>query len=219
MNQQKMNRLESDIAIIKEAIRANNGFIRQFLSGKNLSGFFIVFGAVTAALGIMWHLALSIHGSFGAMSVGLKIALIVITTAASAALAVLKTVSIARAARKIDRNYSWYGMFQKLSDHPLSIAQGLVVLMSICCAIFAGRQGESAIVVGIITGGFAVVFLLYAVAFLLTEYLPISIGLFLVTILAVAIPALAPLLLFAGGIGGVFIICGLMLRFSSIGDW
>ena len=218
MDRQEMNRLESDIAIIKEAIRANNGFISQFLSGRTLSGFFIAFGAVTAALGIMWHLALTAHGSFGEMSVGLRIALIVITIAASAALVAAKIVSIDRAARKIDRNYSWFGMFQKLSDHPLSIAQGLVVLMSICCAVFAGRQGESTIVVGIITGGFAVVFLLYAVAFLLTEYLPISIGLFLVTILAVVIPTMTPLLLFAGGMGGVFIVCGLMLRLTSIGD-
>ena len=218
MDRQEMNRLESDIAIIKEAIRANNGFIRQFLAGSTLSGFFIAFGAVTAALGLVWHLALAAHGSFSTMPVGLRIALIVITIVASAALAAAKTISIARAARMIDQNFSWFGMFQKLSDHPLSIAQGLIVLMSICCAIFAGIQGESTIVVGIVTGGLAVVFLLYAVAFLLTEYLPISIGLFLVTILAVVIPTLAPLLLFSGGMGGVFIVCGLLLRFSSIGD-
>ncbi len=218
MDQQEINRLESDIAVIKEAIRANNGFIRQFLAGSTLSGFFIAFGAVTAALGLMWHVALTAHGSFSTMPVGFRITLIMITIAASAALTAAKTISIARAARRIDRNFSWFGMFQKLSDHPLPIAQGLVVLMSICCAVISGRQGESTIVVGIVTGGFAVVFLLYAVAFLLTEYLPISIGLFLVTILAVVIPTLAPLLLLAGGMGGVFILCGLMLRFSSIGD-
>ena len=215
MDKQTVHRLESDIAIIKEAMRANNGFIKQFLSGRALSGFFIAFGAVVAFLGIMWHGALSAVGSFSALYLGIKIVLIAVTVVASVAVSVGKIIAIARTARKIDQQFHWLDMVMKLSDHPISIAQGLVVLMSIFGAIIAGRFGASTMVIGIIAGGFAVVFLLYAVAFLLSEYLLISIGLFLVTSVALLWPTASPLLLLAVGIGGVFIICGLVLLITS----
>lgn len=218
MDKQAVNKLESDIAIIKDAIRANNGFIRQFLSGRALSGFFFAFGTVLAVLGIMWHSALSAAGSFQALSIGIRIVLITVTVVASAAVSAGKVIAIDRAARKIDQQYHWLDMVMKLSNHPISIAQGLVVIMSIFSAIMAGRFGASAMVIGSIAGGLAVVFLLYAVAFLLSEYLLISIGLFLVTAVALLIPTMSSLLLLAGGIGGVFIVCALVLRLYGKGD-
>ena len=214
MDHQDMHKLESDIAIIKDAIRANNGFIRQFLSGKALGGFFIAFGAAMVAVVLMWHFMLAMYET---LTAGLTIVLIAITVAVAIAIVVGKLTSIGRVARKIDPHYSWVSMVMRLTDHPIIAAQGLVVLATIVCAITAGMRGAPTLTVGIVAAGFAVVFLLYATAFLLGEYLLVGIGLLGVAVLAVLMPTIPPLPLLAGGVGGVFILCGLIMRLAGGG--
>lgn len=74
-----MTTFEKDIAIIEEAIRANNGFIRQFLAAPRLSSFFIAFGVAGIIVPLAWHFTLIFHGSLSSIPTAITVLLIAVT--------------------------------------------------------------------------------------------------------------------------------------------
>lgn|GEM_PF-5118810 len=71
-----------------------------------------------------------------------------------------------------------------------------------------------------LAGGIATAFMLYAVAFLLTEYTFMSLWLYLFVAVVVLFPDISPLLMTAVGFGGGFSVYGLwcMSRIGRIGS-
>jgi hypothetical protein len=204
-----MNSLEQDLAIIKDAIRANNGFIRQFLAAPKISSFFIAFGIAGVVLPLVWHFTLAFHGSFASLPALTSILLIVATAGVLVGLTVWKIKAISRAIHTVDPKASWASMVEELAKLPIFIAQGLLMLLTIAIAVIAGIQQTAHLIPAIAAGGIATVYLLYLVVFLLTEYMPITVWLYLFLVATLIAPHIPPLIMTAIGFGVGFILFGI----------
>ncbi|POR00261.1 hypothetical protein AU468_09805 [Alkalispirochaeta sphaeroplastigenens] len=207
--QKDLNRLEADIAVIKEAIRANNGFIRHVLAAQALGRFMLAFGVGCIFVSLAWYIALERYGALNAVPLVTTVVLAGFSVAVLVVLGLWKTASITRAARNLDSRYSWHEVVGDLTGHPILFSQGLVVVTTVFVSVIAGRSGNVYLVPAAVAAGFATVFLLYAVAFLLTEYIPITIWLYLVAMITILLPGVSPMLIVAGGFGAGFVVYGL----------
>lgn len=72
MNQEedRVRKLEADIAVIKDAIRANNGFIRRVLAAPVLGGFFLAVGVGFVMLPLSWEYVLQRYAPLSAVPPG-----------------------------------------------------------------------------------------------------------------------------------------------------
>lgn len=204
-----IKRLEADIAVIKDAIRSNNGFVRRIIAAPVLGRFFVALGIACIVVPLAWEFALVRYGSLRVMPYPVTGLLVAGSAAVAVILAVWKTRAISRAARGIDARYTWWEVVRELSEHPVLIQQFLVVALTVFLSVVAGTTGNAHLVPAVIAGGIGVVFMLYSVAFLLTEYTFMTIWLFGYVALTVLVPDVSPLILTAIGYGGGFCVYGI----------
>ena len=202
--------LTKDISVIKSAIRANSGFLRHILAAPAMGGVGIAIGLLAIILPLAWEIAGRRYGTIGAAPSGIIIVLIGVTALAVIAVGIWKNAALKRAARNVDSRYTLLTLFDELAEHPAVHAQGAVVLLATVLAVVAGRAGAGNLVLAAIAGGIGTTFMLYAVAFLLREYMLAALWLYAVTIAAVLLPAVSALVLTAVGVGPGFIIFGVL---------
>lgn len=102
MERETIKRLEADIAVIKEAIRTNNGFVSRIIAAPVLGRFFLALGVVCIVLPLGWQVVLA--------------------------------------------RYTWWGVVQELSRHPILNHQFLVVGLTVFLSIVAGISGNAYLV-------------------------------------------------------------------------
>lgn len=207
--QDDVRRLEADIAVIKDAIHANNGFIRRMLAAPVLGWFFIGFGVACAAVTLVWEYVLRQYGGAAAMPTAVMAALVAGTAAVFAGLAVWKTVAFSRGVRVVDSRYSWYDVVGDLTAHPVLHYQLLIMAGTAVAVVMAVRAGSGYLVPAALSAGMAMVLMLYAVAFLLNEYSFIIVWLSLFAAAVLILPAIPPLIMAACGFGGGFLLYGI----------
>lgn len=205
-NQDEVRRLEADIAIIKDAIRGNNGFIRRMLAAPVLGWFFVAFGITCAGVLLGWEFAFRLYRQ--AIPGGVLAGLILGSAALLVVLSVWKIRVLSRGAQAIDSRYSWFIVFQDLMNHPVIIYQFLVMVVTVCTGVIAVRSGNSYLLPAAIAVGMAVVLMLYAVSFMLNEYALIILWLFLYALAVLLLPDAPSLVMAAVGFGGGFMLYG-----------
>ncbi|MFW6363821.1 MAG: hypothetical protein ACOC0D_08265 [Spirochaeta sp.] len=206
--QDDVRRLEADIAVIKDAIRANNGFIRRILAAPVLGWFFAAFGMACAVVMLVWEFALRQFDGTAGMPTWGMVLLGGATVAVFAVLAIWKIAALNRGARAVDHRYSWYDVLLDLMGHPVLLYQPLVMAGTVFAAVMAVRSGSGYLVPAAVAAGLAIVFMLYAVAFLLNEYSFIIVWLSLFAAAVLLLPTVPPLIMSAIGFGGGFLLFG-----------
>lgn len=204
-----LKRLEADITIIKDSVRANSGFIRYVIAAPALGRFMVSFGIACFVVPLMWYFMVVRYGSLGTIPPAITIVLSGVSVGTLVILGLWKVAAISRAARTLDPRYSWNGVVSDLSGHPVLYFQSLVTFLMVFVSVVAVRSASVYLVPAVVAGGIGTVFMLYAIAFLLQEYIPITIWLYLVAAVTILLPGVSPLLTFAVGFGVGFTLFGL----------
>ncbi len=198
--------LAEDIALIKEAVRANSGFLRRILAAGAMRSVAAVIGSVSIVLALLWEGVVRHYGGLTAAPPWVRVALIGVTALTLAAVGVQKAVTFTRAAKRVDRRYTFFRFADELMDHPVFLSQGLVLLMAVLLVVAGARAGDGAWVFAAIAGGIGTVFALYAAAFLLQTYLVVTLWLYAAAAVALFAPAVPVFVLVAGGFGMGFLV-------------
>jgi hypothetical protein len=207
--QSDMKRLEEDIALIKKAIQANNGFIRKILAAPTLGSFYLVMGLTCTVLSLLWWYFVDAYGSFALVPTSIRIILLLVVIIVFILLSWWKYKSFSNIARTIDSRAFASSLVMQLIGHPVFYMQFVVLAGMVSFAIIALSKGADQVAVSVIAFGMALIYSHYLVAFLLYEYVPMIIWLVGLAVVAVFLPAISPLFLVAIGFGGGFIWYGL----------
>ena len=203
--QSDMKRLEEDIALIKEAIQANNGFIRKILAAPNLGWFYLALGLTSTGLSLLWWYFVDAYGSFTVLPTSIKVILLLVVTIAFILLSWWKYKAFSGLAKAIDPRAFASNLVMQLIGHPVFFVQFMVLAGMVVFAIIAVSRGADHVAVSVIAFGMALIYSHYLVAFLLNEYLPIIIWLVVVALVVVFLQTVPSLIMVAVGFGGGFI--------------
>ncbi len=202
--------LARDIAVIKDAVRRNSGLLRHILAAGAMRGVAFAIAALCVILPLLWEATARFYGSLSAAPAPARAALWALTAAAVAAIGVWKAVAFTRSARRVDSRYTYASFVNELTDHPVFACQGAVLVTTAVVLVSALQAGSPAFAFAAVAGGIGTVFALYAIAFLLREYLVTSFWLYLVTVVATLAPGIPVAFLVVGGFGAGFLLMGLM---------
>lgn len=179
------------------------------LAAPVLGWFFVGFGAACAVVPLVWEYALRQYRGAEALPTQVTAALIAGTVVVFAVLAFWKIAAFNRGARAVDSRYSWLDVMRDLTSHPVVLYQQVIMAGTAVAVVMAIRTGNAYLVPAALAAGLAMVFMLYAVAFLLNEYSFIIVWLSLFAAAVLFLPGIPPLIMAAVGFGGGFLLYGI----------